>query len=126
LPVSETEALTPTADEFSRLSYLDLQGTSPFYGRRTVYTRTLGVYSQRALGSQGLAGRSCRYPGGRYAGFGWRSRDRRPLRGKRRACRREGKVDRGRADARWREDHQNSDDSSGRVVAPQIGRALPR
>jgi PDZ domain-containing protein len=49
LPVSETEALTPTADEFSRLSYLDLQGTSPFYGRRTVYTRTLGVYSQRAL-----------------------------------------------------------------------------
>jgi membrane-associated protease RseP (regulator of RpoE activity) len=49
LPVTETEARTPSADEFGRLSYLELPASTPFYGRRTVYTRSLGVYSQRAL-----------------------------------------------------------------------------
>jgi len=49
LPVTETEARTPSADEFGRLSYLDLPASAPYQGRRTVYTRSLGVYSQRAF-----------------------------------------------------------------------------
>jgi len=49
LPATETEARLPTADEFAWFSYYDLPASAPFQEHRKVYTRTLGVYAQRAL-----------------------------------------------------------------------------